>query len=100
MRTGAAEIEALQRRAILRPTNQRAERKELIERLLAVMNVSAAQTVSLFEIQRRDYLLRHNSIAQSRRIPFQDIQDVRAELVSFCGPIPLLQFVRRKLHVH
>ena len=56
MRARAAEIQSLEWCSILRPTNQRSERKELIERLLAVMNVAAAQSVSLFQIERRDHL--------------------------------------------
>src|SRR5712691_10798653 len=42
MRARAAQIQFLNRRVIPRPPNQRAKREELIERHLAVMNVTAA----------------------------------------------------------
>ena len=58
MRARAAKIEPLDGCAVLRPSNQRTESEKLIERLFAVVNVAAAQPVSLLEIQRRDHLLR------------------------------------------
>ena len=56
MRACAAEIESLDRSSILRPADDWAEGEKLIERLFAVMNVSAAQSVCLFQIKRRDDL--------------------------------------------
>ena len=64
MRARAAEVKSLERRSILRPANQRPESEELIERLFAVVNVSAAETVCLFEIARRDHLASNDQIAQ------------------------------------
>ena len=100
MRAGAAQVQSLKRSSILRPANQRTEREKLIERLFAVVNVSAAETVSLFEIERRDYLAGNDQIAQARGVVFQLIDHVSSKLVSTCGPIALPQLVRRELNVN
>src|SRR5205085_11868045 len=60
MRPRAAQVESFQWRSILRPTDQRPESEELIQTLLAVMHMSASETVLTFEIQRRDHLSRNN----------------------------------------
>src|SRR5262249_34296035 len=71
-----------------------------IERLLAVMNVSAAETVALLEVERRDHLTRNDQVADPWRVLFQLSDRVCGKLFSTCGPITLLQFVRRELHVN
>src|SRR5215213_2403398 len=100
MRPRATKIKPLERRSILRPTNQWPKSKKLIDRLFAVVNVPAAQAVSLFEIERRDYLSPNNQIAQARRVFFYLADYVVRKLVAPCGPITLFQLVRRKLHVN
>ncbi len=100
MRAGAAKVKSLERRSILRPADQRSESEKLIERLFAVMNVSAAETVSLFEIERRDHLAGNDQIAQARRIRFQTDRSRCPQTLPDAWSNRLLQFVRRKLHVN
>ncbi len=100
MRAGAAQIQSFKRCAILRPADQRSKRKKLIERLFAVMDVSTAETVGLFEIERCDYLAGDNRLTQTRSILFQLIDHIIRKLVSTRGPIALPQFVRCELDMN
>src|SRR4029078_53077 len=100
MRACATQVKSLERCAVLRETNQRSKSKKLIESLFAVVNVSAAQTVLLFEIMRRDYLAGHDHLAELRRVGFQLVDDVARKLITTPRPITLLQLVRRELSVN
>jgi hypothetical protein len=71
MRARAAEVEALERRAILRSSRSTAESKNFDRvGLFAVMNVPAAETVSFFEIAGVITCSRSNQVAlRSARKP-------------------------------
>ncbi len=56
MRARAAKIKSCDGRAILRPTGDRAHEKKLLERKIAVKNISFRQAVSAFQVQRSKYL--------------------------------------------
>src|SRR5947209_3512715 len=56
VRARAAEVEAAQGRAVLRPADEGAEGVELVERHLAVERVAAGESVLAFEVCRRDDL--------------------------------------------
>jgi hypothetical protein len=56
VRAGATKIESLDRSSLLRPANQRAKREELVEGLLAMMNMTPTQSIGLFKIERRNNL--------------------------------------------
>src|SRR5215813_15475146 len=100
MSARAAQVESLEWRAILRKTNQRTKSKKLIESLFAVMNVSTAQTVLLFEIAWRDHLAGHNQLADLRRVSFELVDHVARKLVATRGPIAVVQLVWRELSVN
>src|SRR5579863_3789852 len=53
MRPAAAQEQILNRRAVTGPVEQRTHGKELIERQIAVKNLSARQAILLLQIQRR-----------------------------------------------
>ena len=95
----AAEVESFERRSILRPANQRPEREELIDRLFAVVNVSAAETVRLFEIARRDHLASDDR-SRSPGAYFSNCAITLSANSSRRWSNRLLQLVRRKLHVN
>src|SRR5687768_2399679 len=100
MRAGATKVQSFKRRAILRPSNQRPERKKLIDCLFAVMNMPAAEPVSLLEIERRDYLACNNQIAQAGRVSLQLPDHLVRKFFTPRGPITLFQLIRRELHVN
>src|ERR1044071_10237715 len=96
----AAEVKSLERRAVLRKTNQRTKSKKLIESLFAVVNVSTAQTVLFFQIVRRDHLAAHNHLADLWRVLFEFVDDIVRKLFAMRGPVALSQLVRRELSVN
>src|ERR1044072_4461525 len=100
MRARAAEVKSLERRAILRETNQRTKSKKLIESLFAVVNVSTAETVLLLEIGRRDHLAGHNHFAELRRVGFELIDHVARKFITTPRPILFSQLVWRELRVN
>ena len=53
MRAGAAQVESIYRRAVLRPARNGAHEEKLIERQVTMKNISFGQAVSAFEIERR-----------------------------------------------
>src|SRR4051812_29474290 len=75
MRAGAAQIEAGDRRAVLRPAEQRAHDVQLIERHLAVMDVAAREAVRRLEFGRRDGLRGEYERRQSRRVLCERVED-------------------------
>ena len=90
MRARAAQVKSLEWRAILRPANQRTKSEKLIECLFAVVNVSTAQTIRLFEIDRRDHLRSYDHFADARRVSFEFVDDVVRKLLAARGPISFL----------
>src|SRR5205823_7270739 len=68
MRPGAAEIQPLDRSPVPGPPQQWTKREELIERVLAMKNMPARQTVGLLQIQGRQDLAMNNNLTNIRRI--------------------------------
>src|SRR4029077_822039 len=99
MRAGSAKIKPPDRSPVLRPTDQRAKSKKLIERLLAVMNMPATHSVSLLQVERRNHLSRHNQFLQIRCITTQDINHIVGKFFTPRVPIAFFQLVRRILNV-
>src|SRR5262249_50051487 len=60
MSSSTTQKESLNRRAILGPANYWTKHEELIQRLLAVMDMSTTQTIFCFKIQRCQHLSRNN----------------------------------------
>ena len=53
MHSGAAQVKIVDRRAVSRPTRNRAHKKDLIQGQLGMIEVTAGDTESFFQIQRR-----------------------------------------------
>src|SRR5712691_14175 len=68
MRARATHIKVADRRRIACKTEQRARDEQLIERELAVEDVTAGQAVRALEIQRCDHLARHDRRFEAGRI--------------------------------
>src|SRR5688572_18949982 len=68
-------------------SQQRTHREELVERKLAVKDVSARQPVVTLEVQWRDDLRGDNPRPQAGRISFEHAEDVCEEAVARGGPI-------------
>src|SRR5574338_1144544 len=100
MRARATQVKSLEWRAILRPANQWPKSKNLIQSLFAVISVSAAETILLFEIERRNYLACHNLLMETGRISFQLIDHISDKLIAPRGPVAFSQLIRRELHVN
>src|SRR5262245_6579032 len=68
MGANAAEIQATNGRRVLRPIEQRPRDEQLIERKLAVKDVSVGQAVGALEIQRRDRFTRDDGRLETRSV--------------------------------
>ena len=100
MRACAAEVKSFEWCAILRPADQRSKREKLIERLFTVVNVSAAESVGLFEIEWCDHLAGDDQVAHARSVRFQMVDHTPRKLFTPRIPIAMLEFLRSKLHVN
>src|SRR5580698_1365120 len=58
MRPRAAKIQSGDRRAVLRPSGDRAHEKKLLERKIAVKNISFGQAVRAFQVEWSEHLPR------------------------------------------
>src|SRR6266850_5330760 len=68
MRACATEVKSLDGSSILRPPNDRTKGKKLIERLFAVMNMPATESVGLLQIKWSDDLPGHDHLFQIWRV--------------------------------
>ena len=66
MRSTAAQIQALDRRLIARPVEQRPHGEELIEREFTVEDMSSREPVGFFQILGRDDLALEDGLRQIR----------------------------------
>src|SRR3990170_3942237 len=67
MGSRSAEVQVLDRRAILGPARDRPEEEELVRRELAVEDVPAREAELPLQIQRRQYLAVEDRLGQVRR---------------------------------
>src|SRR5207244_4952817 len=95
----AAEVEARDRRAVLRGTRHRTEHEELIERELRVMPVPARHAELALEILRGEELARLDAVPQPRGVDRESLDDAVGE-----GLAPALPAARERrgcvLHDH
>src|SRR5580693_1493497 len=98
MRATATKIEVVDRRAVARPVEQWPHREKLIERQIAMEDLSAAQSIDIFQILRRDDLVRQDHLGEIRSVPCQRLYNSLSERLSLALPIGL-KLVRRVLHV-
>ena len=93
VRAGAAEVEALDRRAVLRVARDRPHEEELLEVQVAVEDVALGQAVGALEVERRQDLPRDDGAGHVGRV-FADLpDDPVAEQLPVLVPGPLLQAV-------
>ena len=96
----AAEVESGDGRPVSGTAENRSHGKELIERRLAVQDVTAGESIRRFEIARRDHLLMNDETLDARRVPRQGADDVLPQVVGCIGPRPpARERVWRELHV-
>src|SRR5688500_5373725 len=99
MRAGSTQEEVLDRRGVLRPSENRAHGEELIERGFAVVDLSAGQTELVLQVRRRKYLARHDCGAQPGSILFEGVEDDGCEGITSGLPGHAAQLIRDELHV-
>ena len=68
MRGGAAHVEALDRRRVLRPAGRGAQEEELLERELALEDVAFGQSPLALEIERGQDLAMQDDVLDVRRV--------------------------------
>ena len=72
----AAEVEPGNGRPVSGAAENRSHGKELIERRLAVQDMTAGESIRRFEIARSDHLLVNDETLDARRVPRQGVDDV------------------------
>ena len=87
MRARSAQIQAGDRRRVARMAQQRTHREQLVERQLAMEDVSPRQTVVALEVQRRDDLRGEDVRSHAWRVSFEHVEDVAKEAVARSGPV-------------
>jgi hypothetical protein len=100
MCTCATKVKSIKWRSILGPTNQWSEREKLVQRLFAVVDVSTAQPISLFEIERGYHLTAKHQILQVRSELAQVVDNSICEFLSARIPVSPSKFVRSELHMN
>src|SRR5271168_2889626 len=68
MRARAAKIKSGDGRAVLRPPGNRTHEKKLLERKIAVKNISFGEAVGAFQIERSEHLPRDDGLWEVRRV--------------------------------
>src|SRR5271155_163087 len=87
MRAGAAEIKSTDRRFVARPIENGAHGEELIERELAMENLSAGETVNGFQIVRSDDLHVFDEAGKIGRVFGKCFDDDVAEVFAADAPV-------------
>src|SRR6185503_5333067 len=83
-----AQVEPVDGEAIPRAPEERPPEEPLVEGLLAVERVAAAQAVVALEVQRRDHLAGTNARGETRRQPVEDADDAIREGVRSAIGVP------------
>src|SRR5690349_6130582 len=84
---------------VTRPVEQWTHSEELVERQLAVENMASSQAVSVFEILRRNNLVRQNQFRQFGSVLCESFDDGVGERDALAFPVGVFQFEGRVLHV-
>src|SRR2546430_16976950 len=100
MRSRPAQIQVANRRAVSCPVEQWTHGEKLIERQLAVKNVSASESVCIFQVLRSNDLVGQDQLRQVRRVLRQSLNDGIAKRYAFGFPVAALQLVRRRSEEH
>src|SRR5208282_4482509 len=95
-----AQIQVLNRRAITGPVEQGTHGEKLVEREFTMENVAARESVGVFEILRRDDLVRENQFRKFWGVLRQGADNRVAESDPLAVPITALQLVGRVLHIN
>src|SRR6202008_2006716 len=94
----AAQVEPVYRRAILRPSRNRAHEEKLIERQVTVKNISFGQPVRTLEIERGQNLPGEDRSREVRCVLANLSNDMVAEQLAIFVPRSALQFIRHVLN--
>ena len=86
MRARAAKIKSGDGRAILRPSGDWAHEKKLLERKIAVKNISFGEAVGSFQIERSEYLPRDDGLRHVGRVLRDFFNDAVAEKLALFVP--------------
>src|ERR1700674_3120791 len=100
MRPRAAQVQVLNWHAVPGPIKQRTHGKELVERKFTVENVASRESVGIFQILRRDDLVRQNQFRKPRGVLRQRPDNSVAQRDALAVPIGALQLVGRVLHIN
>ena len=86
------------RRAVLRPSGNRPQEQQLLERQLALKDVALAQPPFALEIERSDDLAVQDQRLQIRRVLGERVDHGIAEALALVIPGRAVQVIRRVLH--
>src|SRR5437588_5351669 len=100
MRSGTTEEQPANWRLVARPIEHRPHGEELVQRKLAVKNVAPGETVTGFQVLRRDDLHSFHQTGEIRRVGAKCVDHRQAEVPSPQVPMPFSQLVRSALHVN
>src|SRR4051794_16393413 len=75
MGAGAAQVESLDRAAVVRMAEQRPGRPQLVERKRAVEDVAADEAEVALQVGGREGAVAEDAGAKARRVRFNDIED-------------------------
>src|SRR5688572_23021253 len=87
MGAGAAQVQALQRSAIVGVSEHRPRRPQLIERKLAVEDVAADQAEIALEVGGGKRAVRDHAAAESRRMRLDHVEDALDRFALARGPV-------------
>src|SRR5439155_4352164 len=99
MSAGPAEIEIFNWSAVVSAAENGAEGEELIQRVFAMKDVSAAETVGLLQIEGRDDLAVNDQVGEVRGVGRKGSNHGIAELVAAGIPASVFQFIRSILNM-
>src|SRR5262245_34672551 len=98
MSRGPAHIKLADRRAVLSPPRNGAQKEQLLERQLSLKNVAFGQSKLPLDIQRRQDLTMQNNVTQVRGVFAKCIDNGIAELFALLIPRPIFEVIGRVLN--
>src|SRR2546421_138225 len=98
MSGGAAHIKVVDRRAVIGPTGYGAQEEKLLERKLALKNITLGQAEFPLEVEWRQHLPCHDNLFDVGRMFRDRIDDGVAKGVALIVPRAFRKLVRRILH--
>src|SRR5262249_28160390 len=87
MRGRSAHVKVANRRLVLRPAWRRTEEEKLLERQLALEDVSFRQAESALDIERRQHLTMQDDVSDVRRVFGERVDDRVAERLAAFVPV-------------